>query len=113
MADAWLADYEAAKQTAAETLQLIQVPPAAAAALGMEPRLPRSPCRSCSRWPPPAQSAPCALPLHRSQERNLKFPEGGPEARRLTATARRKLGTLGSLLDALRASLEGPEHTAL
>ncbi|PRW56426.1 Qc-snare Syn8 Syntaxin8-family [Chlorella sorokiniana] len=70
MAEAWLADYEAAKQTAAETLQLIQ-------------------------------------------ERNLKFPEGGPEASRLTATARRKLGTLGSLLDGLRASLEGPEQAGL
>ena len=50
--------------------------------------------------PPPASPAP--------QERNLKHPDGGPEASRITATARRKLGTLGSLLDGLRASLESP-----
>ncbi|PSC69786.1 Qc-snare Syn8 Syntaxin8-family [Micractinium conductrix] len=70
MEDQWLADYEAAKQTAADTLQLIQ-------------------------------------------ERNLKYPEGGPEASRITATCRRKLGTLGGLLDGLRTSLEGPQLEGL
>lgn len=70
MQDEWLADYEAAKQTASETLQLIQ-------------------------------------------ERNLQHPEGGPEASRITATCRRKLGTLGGLLDGLRTSLESPQHAAL
>lgn len=70
MADQWLADYEAAKQAANETLQLIQ-------------------------------------------ERNLKFPEGGPEASRITATCRRKLGTLGGLLDSLRSSLEAPQHAGI
>ncbi|EFN58350.1 hypothetical protein CHLNCDRAFT_59611 [Chlorella variabilis] len=69
-ADQWVSDYEAAKQTANETLQLIQ-------------------------------------------ERNLKYPEGGPEASRITATSRRKLGTLGSLLDALRSSLEAPQYAGL
>lgn len=47
------------------------------------------------------------------QDRNLKFPEGGPEASRITATCRRKLGTLGALLDGLRTSLEGPALAAL
>ncbi|KAI3428835.1 hypothetical protein D9Q98_007652 [Chlorella vulgaris] len=70
MEDQWLSDHEAAKETAADTLQLIQ-------------------------------------------ERNLKHPEGGPEASRITATCRRKLGTLGSLLDALRSSLESPQHAGL
>ena len=103
MAEAWLADYEAAKQTAAETLQLIQVPPAAATAC------PAS--RLCLLWPALPDSP---VPPHAClQERNLKFPEGGPEASRLTATARRKLGTLGSLLDGLRSSLEGPEQAGL
>ncbi|KAK9805325.1 hypothetical protein WJX73_002327 [Symbiochloris irregularis] len=40
------------------------------------------------------------------QERNLKFPAGGPEASRLTATARKKLMSLGSSLDALKDQLE-------
>ncbi|KAL4445412.1 hypothetical protein ABPG77_011237 [Micractinium sp. CCAP 211/92] len=47
------------------------------------------------------------------QERNLQFPEGGPEASRITATCRRKLGTLGGLLDGLRTSLEGPQLAGL
>ena len=47
------------------------------------------------------------------QERNLKFPEGGPEASRITATCRRKLGTLGGLLDSLRSSLEAPQHAGM
>lgn len=101
MADAWLASYESAKQTAAETLQLIQVPPLLAAAAAASTR----PTLTCPHLPPIPP-----LPL---QERNLKFPEGGPEASRLTATARRKLGTLGGLLDSLRASLEGPEQAGL
>ncbi|EIE25173.1 Qc-snare protein, Syn8/Syntaxin8-family [Coccomyxa subellipsoidea C-169] len=40
------------------------------------------------------------------QERNLKFPHGGQEASRVTATARRKLGTLGAAVDSMRSSLE-------
>ena len=41
-------------------------------------------------------------------ERNLKHGAGGPEASRITASARRRLGTLGSMLEGLRAALEGP-----
>ena len=55
------------------------------------------------------RSPPVACP----QERNLKYPEGGPEASRITATCRRKLGTLGGLLDGLRTSLEGPQLEGL
>ncbi|KAK9868877.1 hypothetical protein WJX84_007675 [Apatococcus fuscideae] len=40
------------------------------------------------------------------QDRNTKHPNGGPEASRVTATARRKLGTLGTSLENLRESLE-------
>jgi SYP5 family syntaxin len=47
------------------------------------------------------------------QERNLKHTEGGPEASRITATCRRKLGTLGSLLDGLRSLLESPQSSWL
>jgi syntaxin of plants SYP5 len=39
-------------------------------------------------------------------ERNLKYPGGGPESSRITAAARRKLATLASLLDGLRTTLE-------
>lgn len=47
------------------------------------------------------------------QERNMNHPGGGPEASRLTASARRKLGGLGAALDALRAWLDGPEASEL
>jgi len=40
------------------------------------------------------------------QERNVKYPGGGPEASRISAAARRKLGTLGTLIDNLRNVLE-------
>lgn len=110
MADAWLSDCEAAKQTAAETLQVIQVrrrrrrrkKPASSGGAA---------CSSGAAWPHTHLPSPTTHPG--AQERNLKFPEGGPEASRLTATARRKLGTLGSLLDSLRASLEGPEQAGM
>lgn len=41
-------------------------------------------------------------------ERNLKHGAGGPEASRITAAARRRLGTLGSALESLRTAVEGP-----
>ncbi|KAL6776159.1 SYP5 [Auxenochlorella protothecoides x Auxenochlorella symbiontica] len=44
--------------------------------------------------------------LNLIQERNLEHPDGGPGASRLTATARRKLGSLGTKLDALRSGIE-------
>jgi hypothetical protein len=47
------------------------------------------------------------------QERNMNHPQGGPEASRLTASARRKLGTLGTSLDSLYAWLDGPEASEL
>lgn len=68
--DQWVSDYEAAKESANDTLSIIQ-------------------------------------------ERNLKHPDGGPEASRITAAARRKLGTLGTLLDSLRTSLESPQYDKL
>ena len=40
------------------------------------------------------------------QERELKHGGVGPEASRLAATARRKLGTLGTLIENLRTTLE-------
>jgi len=47
------------------------------------------------------------------QERNLNHADGGPEASRVTAAARRKLGTLGSSVDTLRASLESAAYAHL
>jgi SYP5 family syntaxin len=47
------------------------------------------------------------------QERNMNHPQGGPEASRLTASARRKLGSLAASLDALYAWLDGPEASEL
>ena len=39
----------------------------------------------------------------------MKYPNGGQEASRVTAAARRKLGSLGSALDNLRDMLDGPQ----
>ncbi|KAF8055598.1 SYP52 [Scenedesmus sp. PABB004] len=47
------------------------------------------------------------------QERNLQHPDGGPEASRMTANARRKLGTLGTSLDQLFRWIDSPEAAAL
>ena len=47
--------------------------------------------------------------VHLVQERNLKHTSGGPEASRLTATARKKLTGLGLAVDALRDQLEARE----
>ena len=46
------------------------------------------------------------VPFAGLQERNLRHPNGGAEASRITAQARRKLGALGSSLDQLRNILE-------
>ncbi|PNH01546.1 Syntaxin-52 [Tetrabaena socialis] len=43
------------------------------------------------------------------QERNLRHPTGGPDASRLSAAARKKLGTLGVQLDRLLRWLDGSE----
>ncbi|GLC33090.1 hypothetical protein PLESTB_000371500 [Pleodorina starrii] len=47
------------------------------------------------------------------QERNLRFPNGGPEASRLSAAARKKLGTLGVQLDRLLRWLDSPDAESL
>ncbi|PNW70184.1 hypothetical protein CHLRE_17g709350v5 [Chlamydomonas reinhardtii] len=47
------------------------------------------------------------------QERNLRHPNGGPEASRLSAAARKKLGTLGVQLDKLLRWLDSPEADSL
>jgi len=43
------------------------------------------------------------------QERNIKHPNGGPEASRISAAARRRLANLMTLLDKLADMLESPE----
>lgn len=47
------------------------------------------------------------------QERNLKYPEGGQDASRMTASARRKIGTLGTLIEKLVRALDAPECASL
>jgi SYP5 family syntaxin len=47
------------------------------------------------------------------QERNAGHPDGGPEASRKTAAARRALGGLGVDLDRLVQALDGPGALAL
>lgn len=43
----------------------------------------------------------------------MNHPDGGPEASRITAAARRKLGTLGTTLDTLFKWLDSPEASSL
>ncbi|KAI8466281.1 MAG: Qc-snare protein, Syn8/Syntaxin8-family [Monoraphidium minutum] len=47
------------------------------------------------------------------QDRNVNHPDGGPEASRMTAGARRKLGTLGTSLDTLFRWLDSDEANVL
>lgn len=47
------------------------------------------------------------------QERNLQYPDGGPDASRMTATARRKLSILGTQLEQLFKWLDSSEAAAL
>jgi hypothetical protein len=55
-------------------------------------------------WRDPAQLVPRSPDVPDStrpdpQERNTSHPDGGPEASRMTATARRKIGTLGTQIE--------------
>lgn len=47
------------------------------------------------------------------QDRNVDHPDGGPEASRMTAAARRKLGTLGTSLDGLFRWLDSDDANVL
>eukprot|EP00877_Chromochloris_zofingiensis_P014326 jgi/Chrzof1/9147/Cz03g37190.t1 len=47
------------------------------------------------------------------QERNMNYPEGGPEASRMTAAARRKLGSLGTTLEQLFKWLDSADSSTL
>jgi len=47
------------------------------------------------------------------QERNLNYPDGGPDASRMTAAARRKLGSLGTSLEQLFKWLDSPDAATL
>jgi len=88
--DPWLKAYEDSKDIANETVALIQ---------------------ARRRWLSPGLALLLVkLMLMDSltdlQDRNLRHPNGGSEASRITAQARRKLGALGSTLDQLRNILE-------
>jgi SYP5 family syntaxin len=116
--DDWNASLAEAEELAQDTLNLVQVRRAGAPSRRAARAAPRpaadlaaAPGAARSAPPPPLTSTPPAAFC--LQERNIKHPGGGPEASRATAAARRKLGTLGSLLDALRASLESDALAAL
>lgn len=47
------------------------------------------------------------------QDRNINNAGGGPEASRKTATARRKIGTLGTLIEKLLKWLDSQEGQQL
>lgn len=65
------------------------------------------------RQRPGATDLSALLLLCAAQERNMNHPDGGPEASRITAAARRKLGTLGTSLDQLFKWLDSPEAATL
>jgi len=90
MADEWNLDYESSKDLANDSLSLIQVRDSACLSLLI-------------------RFIVLISVILILQERNLKHPGGGPEASRITAAIRRKLGTLGTLLDNLRTRLESPD----
>lgn len=54
----------------------------------------------------------CCLSVN-PQDRNMNHSEGGPEASRMTAAARRKLGTLGTSLDQLFRWLDSADAASL
>lgn len=94
--DTWLGSYEHATSLANEVLSSIQV----ITCLQLQPKeasTTHKPSWQGLKWY-------CFL-----QERNLKHPNGGPEASRISAAARRKLATLGTTLDNLADLLESPE----
>ena len=47
------------------------------------------------------------------QDRNLKHPHGGQEASRVTAVARRKLGSLATAIDGMRDALDSPAASSM
>jgi SYP5 family syntaxin len=96
--EAWLSEYDACKELVQEILQIIQV----------------------SNRPGAAGTAAVLNNRHRDmllclqpQERNLQYPDGGPDASRMTATARRKLSILGTQLEQLFKWLDSSEAAAL
>lgn len=66
-----------------------------------------------AQWLCQTLAAQCAGCLLCWQDRNMNHPDGGPEASRMTASARRKLGTLGTSLDQLFRWLDSSEAASL
>lgn len=100
--EAWLSEYDACKELVQEILQIIQVSNWQVAALALQAT--RAPLGSSPR------DLLLCLTL---QERNLQYPDGGPDASRMTATARRKLSILGTQLEQLFKWLDSSEAAAL
>ena len=99
--DLWLREYEEAKALASDILAMVQVDPVSE--LKGNSFLQVGSRTTIGRLHAKLRLAPGV------QERNMKYPNGGQEASRVTAAARRKLGSLGSALDNLRDMLDGPQ----
>ena len=115
--EVWLRDYETAKQLADDTLAMIQVsfsdlscPSALRSNDSVVVRM------SCSLL---ALQLNVTTNVHfpnvpnQFQERNVKFPQGGQEASRVTAAARKKLGSLGALIDNMRGAVESASSDSM
>jgi len=112
-ADTWARDYERAEQLAADVANAIQVR-ARARERGKTMKELFHRRRRClfffflSLFRPPIHLTSLLLSSYQLpppfQERNTRHPDGGPGASRLSANARRGLGTLGAALDGLRAA---------
>ena len=117
----WLRDYETAKQLADDTLAMIQVrtsdllPPSLFAVSHDAAHLAMQRCVTSCLTFLGISSGPtsCSSDAASIQERNIKFPHGGQEASRVTAAARKKLGSLGALVDNMRGDVEAASSDSM
>ncbi len=100
--DAFIKEFDEAKQLAQEILQLIQVRASLACLWSKQ----GSSAHGDAGGLQASRSSPCVSWV---QDRNVTNAGGGPEASRKTATARRKLGTLGTLIEKLLKTVDAPE----
>lgn len=132
-ADGWVKEYDEAKQLAQDVLQLVQVGcilhvvcslttyalqvhQDAGPRFHFETCMAYFPLFSLCLWLFISRRCSDAAPKHASwpvQERNTSYPNGGPEASRMTATARRKTGTLGTQIDKLFQWLDSAESSGV
>ena len=119
--DAWVREYEDAKQLADDALAIIQARGGGAKGYLMAGLLCPSSLGSQLFLERPGQYRSGMVMNERrmqtahlpAQERNLKHPHGGQEASRVTAVARRKLGSLATAIDGMRDALDSPAASSM